>query len=194
MLGHLGAFLARQGAHQIQIADEGDFLSASWLPAGSARRQGCFRASELDQVSLLRPGEGGASSPAALLTVLGKRLDLTGLDVARIEETVDGFAVSASSCGRYSSQRFLFTDLRGVEAPRPDPLPRYLTEKPKARSRGARSRTLDPGRSRTFDTARSRTLPLAVLDGLDSLVEAKVPRISIPPSADSPLRRRLQLA
>jgi len=115
MLGHLGAFLARQDARKIQIADEGNFLAVSWLSAGESPHRGCFRESELEHLRTNRQADAASRSRATLLAALGQRLDRFDLDVARIEERTDAFQVSASQCGRYSNQRFKYWELNGGE-------------------------------------------------------------------------------
>jgi hypothetical protein len=203
MLSQLGAFLARQNASQIQIADEGEFLSVSWQPAGSTRRQGCFRESELANVPPLPTNNPRATnSPPALLGLLGRRLDSTGMDVARIEQKADGFTVSASTWGRYSDQRYSYADLRGEEDVPPPP----ASVKPKARSSGrGRTRSLETARSKSIETAASRTLPLSAVERSQNPPVPDPPTETVPaqvvqpqgvPAAsnDSPLRRRLQLA
>src|SRR5688572_23951539 len=87
ILGQLGAYLACQDARKVEIADEGHYLTVSWLSQGATRRQNCFREEEIARLqSSSRRDPSELSSRAALLGVLGRRLDETGMDVARIEE------------------------------------------------------------------------------------------------------------
>src|SRR5690348_6376466 len=120
LLGRLGAYLACQEARRIEIADEGQFVTVSWQSQGPARRHNCFRE---DEIARLQPNGRNpyeSSSRAALLGVLGRKLDESGMDVARIEEKTEVFLVSGATSGRYSNLRVGYWELRGQPAPRLD--------------------------------------------------------------------------
>jgi hypothetical protein len=124
ILGRLGAYLACQEARRVEIADEGAYLTVSWLSQGATRRQSCFREEEIARLQPSgRRDPNDSASKAALLGLLGRRLDDSGMDVARIEEKTDSFQISGATCGRYSSQRVGYWELRSQPAPTPRPEP-----------------------------------------------------------------------
>src|SRR5215216_620703 len=95
ILGRLGAYLACQEARRIEISDEGAYVTVSWFSQGATRRQNCFREEEIARLQPSGHHEPNSSaSRAALLGVLGRRLDESGMDVARIEEKTDSFQIS----------------------------------------------------------------------------------------------------
>lgn len=165
MLGRLGAFLAAQDLHQIEIVDEGAFLVVSWQPADAARQHRCF--DEAD-VARLRPSpERGcqeSSSRAALLGTLGQEIDRAQLDVAHIVEEADGFVVSGTRCGTYLHRRYRFPELEGNGA------------QPPARPGGPAPSIL----SRIGGGVPTAPIPMSML-------------VAAPNTHESPLRHRLQL-
>ena len=68
ILGHLGAYLACQEARRIEIADEGGYVTVSWLSQGATRRSNCFRPEEIVrlQPSGRRDPSDSSSGPPSL--------------------------------------------------------------------------------------------------------------------------------
>jgi hypothetical protein len=123
MLGHLGAILAERDARRIAITDEGAFLDVSWQSGQAERERGVFHEAEL---ASLRSGSWHRQTPTAgrlgLLEALGRKLDQSGMDVARIEEQTNVFQVSGIASGKYTKQHIDYRTLVGGRQPAPDPV------------------------------------------------------------------------
>lgn len=115
-LGQLGAFLAAQDAHHVEILDRGSFLDVSWQPAGGTPQERYFVEADFAQPRSTAWLSPASSIPAALLGTLGHEIDRVQFDVARIAEEADAFVVSGSSDGQYLSWWYPYAELRGGNA------------------------------------------------------------------------------
>jgi hypothetical protein len=114
-LARLGWFLLREEALGIEIDDEGAFMTVSWRPSGLDRVQRCFREEDLAHVRQpTGPTVHSSISRAALLGALGTEIDRARLDVGRIAEEPDGFVVTGSLRGMYTTLRFSYLQLQGA--------------------------------------------------------------------------------
>jgi hypothetical protein len=127
----VGLFLAKQEARQVEIVDEGTFLAVLWDSSdGDGTRQQCYL-TDTDLNDLLETAttrSAGWSSWPSILAALGRELKQTRIEVARIAEESDGFLVTGSITGVYTTHRFTYSTFM----PRypefsselePDPLP-----------------------------------------------------------------------
>jgi hypothetical protein len=165
LLEPLGAFLASQDALHVEIIDEGAFFMVSWHDTVAGPVQRSFLPEELAVLAPVARVDAVLATRAALLGQLGREIDATQLNVARIVEGLDWFLVTGSCGGRYDSRRFPYHELqtRGGIATRGTS--RLLpAAAPAGGGAGAR-------------TAQPPVVPMAVARG-----------------QGSPLRRRLQLS
>jgi hypothetical protein len=120
-LAQLGWYLAGEDALDIEIVDEGIFVNVSWCKPGIGAVQRCFREGE---IAHLRPAEAprpGSRSRAGLLAALGTELDRARMDVGHIAEETDGFLVTGSLRGMYTTLRFSYAQLQGHTRSAPPP-------------------------------------------------------------------------
>ena len=106
MLRAVGRLLDLQGAHELEIVDDGPYLRASWQVTNGGRERRIYRAFELDRLrleaKLLRSGSAdGAPSDslAEILRTIGNELDRTECDLLSLTQKDDGFQVSVMRGG-----------------------------------------------------------------------------------------------
>jgi hypothetical protein len=115
-LAWLGAYLAGQDAHEVEVINRETFLAAAWRTPDGQRTDRSFTSDELARTWTpyrLRPD---CRSRCSLLDTLGREIDRLGLDPAHIMEGADGFVVTGSIGGRYESLRIPYDDLGGDPA------------------------------------------------------------------------------
>jgi hypothetical protein len=114
-LAQLGWFLLGEDAFDIEIDDEGIFLSVAWRTLANGRVKRCFREEDLAHVRKpTAPTVPTTKSPAALLGALGTEIDRARLDVGHIGQESDGFVVTGSLRGMYTTLRFSYLQLQGA--------------------------------------------------------------------------------
>lgn len=116
-LGQLGAFLAAQGAHHVEVLDKGPFLDVLWQPAGAPPQERCFVEADFAHLRTTPWLSPGSSISVTLLGALGHEIDREQFDVARIVEEADGFVVTGSSGGQYLSRHYAYSELRDHTQP-----------------------------------------------------------------------------
>jgi len=133
----IGRWLDQQGAQNIEIIDQGEYIHASWDADGTRRRPRLFRAFDLAQLRnearVLRTGSEGAGM-AETLRALGNELDQAGMELLSIVQTSDGFRLSAADGGRHESNEYSLEAIqqcidaqragRGTESTQPGETPK----------------------------------------------------------------------
>lgn len=151
----IGRWLDQQGAQNIEIIDQGEYIHASWDAAVTRRGPRLFRAFDLahlrSEARVLRAGPQGVPSVgmAETLRVLGNELDQSGMELLSIRQTSDGFRLSAADGGRHESNEYSLEAIqqcieaqraeRGTESTQPGETPRSelgLRGRIQARRRG----------------------------------------------------------
>lgn len=111
----VGRWLEQQGVDDVEVTDEGQYLSVSWAGTYSGQRQ--FRAFELAQLRrearLLRAIPQGTPSIgiAEMLRTLGGELDRSSLELLSITQIPGGFRLSATAAGRRTSTDYPLAEI-----------------------------------------------------------------------------------
>lgn len=113
MLRAIGRLLDLQGAHELEIVDDGPYLRASWQVTSGGRERRIYRAFELDRLrlesKLLRSGEAGGTAVDSLsetLRTLGAELDRKECELLSVTQSSEGFLVSMMVGGGHVSRMY----------------------------------------------------------------------------------------
>ncbi len=119
MLRAIGRLLEQRGAGEVEIIDEGRYLSASWRTDDAGdREQRTYRAFELDRLRfearLLRSGAGDGvpqNGLSEMLRSLGNELDDSKTELLSVLQTEEGFLVSAMVGQRHSTRLYSYGEI-----------------------------------------------------------------------------------
>ena len=119
VLRALGRFLDQQGARNVEVIDEGEFVRSSWQTGGGPRERRAYRAFELDRLRdearLLRTTAGDgvpADDLAEALRTVGSELDRLQTELLSLHQTDDGIQVSTMDGNCHETHTFSLTEIK----------------------------------------------------------------------------------